>query len=73
MISEINDGQHKYLLEYLLNKIIDKSYSTPSANKKHIIKWLEASQSRQLYVLMKKDKLQVYFTCSRYYYANFIT
>ena len=57
LIHEINDGQHKQIIEYLLNKIIGKSYSTHSTNKKHIIKWLDASQSRQPYVLLKEKKI----------------
>ena len=58
IINEINDGQHKDLIVCLLNKIIGKSFATHSTNKKNIIKWLEATQSRQPYVLLKKNKLQ---------------
>lgn len=59
IINEIDEGQHKDLIVCLLNKIIGKLFTTPSTNKKHIIKWLEATQSRQPYVLLKKNKLQV--------------
>ena len=62
IINEIKDGQHKDLIAYLLNKIINTSFAIPSTNKKNIIIWLEATQSRQSYILLKKNKLQVCYT-----------
>ena len=56
-ITEINDGKHKHLIVCLLNKMIGKSYTTHSTNKKHIAKLLEASQSMQPHVLLKNVKL----------------
>ena len=58
IITEMNDGQHKHLIACLLNKLIGKSSSTHSTNRKKIKRWLEASQLRQPCVLLKKDKLQ---------------
>ena len=56
--NEVSDGQHEDLIACLLNKTIGKSFATPSTNKKNVIIWLEATQSRQPYVLLKKNKLQ---------------
>ena len=54
LITEINNGQHKELINGLITKIIGRSYSTIATNKTHILNWLTCSPSKQPCILLKK-------------------